>query len=70
MGQWAHAPRSYCSFAFLWSPFRRHIRAPCEQWRRTHPSGASGINFEADPGPVQFKLRTPEAIVHVRQFKR
>eukprot|EP00969_Alexandrium_andersonii_P089420 3947082-Alexandrium_andersonii.AAC.1 len=30
--------------------------------RRTHPSGGSGTNVEAVPGPVQFKLRTPEAI--------
>eukprot|EP00969_Alexandrium_andersonii_P037324 1635745-Alexandrium_andersonii.AAC.2 len=33
--------------------------------RRTHPSGASGTNFDAGPGPAQFKLRTPpEAILH------
>eukprot|EP00969_Alexandrium_andersonii_P246992 10915752-Alexandrium_andersonii.AAC.1 len=37
--------------------------------RRAHPSGASGINFEAVPGQAQLKLRTPEAIVHVRQFR-
>eukprot|EP00969_Alexandrium_andersonii_P014412 627927-Alexandrium_andersonii.AAC.1 len=25
--------------------------------------------FEAVPGPAQFKLRTREAMLHVRQFK-
>eukprot|EP00969_Alexandrium_andersonii_P241627 10669401-Alexandrium_andersonii.AAC.1 len=30
-----------------------------------HPSGASGTNFEVVPGPAQFKLRTPEASLHV-----
>eukprot|EP00969_Alexandrium_andersonii_P247611 10941350-Alexandrium_andersonii.AAC.1 len=29
-----------------------------------HPSGASGINFEAVPGPAQFQVRTPEAILY------
>eukprot|EP00969_Alexandrium_andersonii_P295628 13067938-Alexandrium_andersonii.AAC.1 len=28
-------------------------------------SGTSGSNFEAFPGPVQFKLRTPQALSHV-----
>eukprot|EP00969_Alexandrium_andersonii_P155378 6869148-Alexandrium_andersonii.AAC.1 len=28
------------------------------------PSGTSGINFEAVPGPAQFKLRAPETILH------
>eukprot|EP00969_Alexandrium_andersonii_P285853 12638269-Alexandrium_andersonii.AAC.1 len=31
-----------------------------------HPSGASGIDVEATPGPAQ---RTPDAILHVRQFQ-
>eukprot|EP00969_Alexandrium_andersonii_P058348 2569708-Alexandrium_andersonii.AAC.1 len=39
----------------------------CIRDRRT-PSGAPGINFEAAPGPTPLKLRTPEAIVYVRQF--
>eukprot|EP00969_Alexandrium_andersonii_P263008 11626319-Alexandrium_andersonii.AAC.1 len=30
-----------------------------------HPSGDSGINVEAVPGPAQFKLRTPQALSHV-----
>eukprot|EP00969_Alexandrium_andersonii_P035576 1558640-Alexandrium_andersonii.AAC.1 len=34
-----------------------------------HPSGASGTNFEAVPGLAQFKLRTPQTMLHVRQFK-
>eukprot|EP00969_Alexandrium_andersonii_P107092 4723575-Alexandrium_andersonii.AAC.1 len=34
-----------------------------------HPSGASGINSEAAPGPAQFKLRTPEPFLHVRRSK-
>eukprot|EP00969_Alexandrium_andersonii_P183566 8111280-Alexandrium_andersonii.AAC.1 len=33
--------------------------------RGAHPSGASGTNFEAAPGPAQFQVRTPEASVHV-----
>eukprot|EP00969_Alexandrium_andersonii_P128321 5670301-Alexandrium_andersonii.AAC.1 len=32
---------------------------------RTHPSGASGINFEVVPGSAQFQFRTPEAMLHV-----
>eukprot|EP00969_Alexandrium_andersonii_P247820 10950898-Alexandrium_andersonii.AAC.1 len=28
-----------------------------------------GGHVEAAPGPAQFKLPTPEAIVHVRQFE-
>eukprot|EP00969_Alexandrium_andersonii_P321759 14216658-Alexandrium_andersonii.AAC.1 len=32
-----------------------------------HPSGASGTKFEAPLGPAQFKVRTPESIVHVRR---
>eukprot|EP00969_Alexandrium_andersonii_P345834 15286602-Alexandrium_andersonii.AAC.1 len=43
--------------------FRRQIRSQCEQVRRMHPSGASGIIFEAVPGPVQFKVRTPDALL-------
>eukprot|EP00969_Alexandrium_andersonii_P353146 15439225-Alexandrium_andersonii.AAC.1 len=35
-----------------------------EQLRRAHPSRASGANLEAVPGPAQFKLRSPEAILH------
>eukprot|EP00969_Alexandrium_andersonii_P257259 11373743-Alexandrium_andersonii.AAC.1 len=38
------------------------FRGQREQWHRTHPSGASGTNSEAAPGPVQFKLRSPEAV--------
>eukprot|EP00969_Alexandrium_andersonii_P309248 13666070-Alexandrium_andersonii.AAC.1 len=30
-----------------------------------HPSGASGINFEAVPGPAKLKLRPPQATSHV-----
>eukprot|EP00969_Alexandrium_andersonii_P157097 6944322-Alexandrium_andersonii.AAC.1 len=29
-----------------------------------HPSGASWTLFEAVLGPLQFKFRTPEAILH------
>eukprot|EP00969_Alexandrium_andersonii_P149585 6614541-Alexandrium_andersonii.AAC.1 len=29
------------------------------------PSGASGTSFEVALGPAHFKLRTPEAILHV-----
>eukprot|EP00969_Alexandrium_andersonii_P297992 13170509-Alexandrium_andersonii.AAC.1 len=29
-----------------------------------HPSRASGTNSEDAPGPAQFKVRTPEAILH------
>eukprot|EP00969_Alexandrium_andersonii_P115779 5120460-Alexandrium_andersonii.AAC.1 len=32
---------------------------------RAHPSGASGANFEFVPGPAQFKLRAPEAILRL-----
>eukprot|EP00969_Alexandrium_andersonii_P353240 15439408-Alexandrium_andersonii.AAC.1 len=39
------------------------------KWRRARPSGAPGIDFQAIPGPDQFKLRLLAAIVHVRQFK-
>eukprot|EP00969_Alexandrium_andersonii_P096612 4265237-Alexandrium_andersonii.AAC.1 len=28
-----------------------------------------GGQFEAVPGPAQFKLRAPEAMLHIRQFK-
>eukprot|EP00969_Alexandrium_andersonii_P365731 15466894-Alexandrium_andersonii.AAC.1 len=42
---------------------RRRIRNLHEQFRRAHPSGASGTNFEAVPGPTQCKLRAPEAIL-------
>eukprot|EP00969_Alexandrium_andersonii_P350101 15432523-Alexandrium_andersonii.AAC.1 len=31
---------------------------------RDSPSRASGTSFEAVSGPVQFKLRTPGAILH------
>eukprot|EP00969_Alexandrium_andersonii_P033913 1482858-Alexandrium_andersonii.AAC.1 len=31
------------------------------------PSRVSDIIFEAVPGPAQFKLRPPGAIVHVRR---
>eukprot|EP00969_Alexandrium_andersonii_P296960 13122634-Alexandrium_andersonii.AAC.1 len=34
--------------------------------RGLHPFGASGTNFEAGPGPAQFKLRTLDAILHVQ----
>eukprot|EP00969_Alexandrium_andersonii_P145726 6444990-Alexandrium_andersonii.AAC.1 len=30
-----------------------------------HPSGGSGTRFEAAPGPAQFKLRAPDAVLHV-----
>eukprot|EP00969_Alexandrium_andersonii_P233519 10310045-Alexandrium_andersonii.AAC.1 len=30
-----------------------------------HPSGGSGANVEAALGPAQFKLRRPEASLHV-----
>eukprot|EP00969_Alexandrium_andersonii_P323500 14293317-Alexandrium_andersonii.AAC.1 len=30
-----------------------------------HPSGGSGTNLGAVPGPAQFQVRTPEAIPHV-----
>eukprot|EP00969_Alexandrium_andersonii_P018778 819960-Alexandrium_andersonii.AAC.1 len=33
------------------SPFRRQIRNKREQLRRPHPLDASGIDFEAVPGP-------------------
>eukprot|EP00969_Alexandrium_andersonii_P258210 11416097-Alexandrium_andersonii.AAC.1 len=33
-------------------PVRRRIRHLCEKARRTHPSGASGANFEAISGPA------------------
>eukprot|EP00969_Alexandrium_andersonii_P113474 5015378-Alexandrium_andersonii.AAC.1 len=29
-----------------------------------HPSGASGVDFEAVPGPSQFQIRTPKAMLH------
>eukprot|EP00969_Alexandrium_andersonii_P297146 13131072-Alexandrium_andersonii.AAC.1 len=45
------------------SPFRRQIPSQGEQQRRAHPSG---INFEANPGPAKFKLRTPEAFPAVK----
>eukprot|EP00969_Alexandrium_andersonii_P004721 204188-Alexandrium_andersonii.AAC.1 len=45
------------------SPFRRQIRNQREQGR------ASGIKFEAAPGPVQLKLRMRDACVWLRQFK-
>eukprot|EP00969_Alexandrium_andersonii_P304516 13461005-Alexandrium_andersonii.AAC.1 len=37
-----------------------------------NPAGATlqGENCEAIPGPAQFKLRTPVAIVHAQQLKR
>eukprot|EP00969_Alexandrium_andersonii_P102481 4523285-Alexandrium_andersonii.AAC.1 len=28
------------------------------------PSRASGPNFEAAPGPAQFQVRRPEAVLH------
>eukprot|EP00969_Alexandrium_andersonii_P368887 15473907-Alexandrium_andersonii.AAC.1 len=44
------------------SNFRvRHLR---ETPRRTHPSGASGSNVEVTPGPAQFQVRTPGAMLH------
>eukprot|EP00969_Alexandrium_andersonii_P099237 4376733-Alexandrium_andersonii.AAC.1 len=51
------------------SPFRRSMWNQCEKRRSIHPSGVVGFNFEAAIGPVQFKLRTPEAIPHARHFK-
>eukprot|EP00969_Alexandrium_andersonii_P362989 15460944-Alexandrium_andersonii.AAC.1 len=44
---------------------RRQIRNQREQRRRTDPFGASGTMFEAVPGPAQFKLRMPQAILHI-----
>eukprot|EP00969_Alexandrium_andersonii_P345866 15288549-Alexandrium_andersonii.AAC.1 len=35
--------------------FRRRIRNLREKQRRTHPSGASGTDFEAVPGSAQFQ---------------
>eukprot|EP00969_Alexandrium_andersonii_P191580 8461240-Alexandrium_andersonii.AAC.1 len=32
--------------------------------RRTHPSGVSETDVEAVPGPAQFQVRAPEAILH------
>eukprot|EP00969_Alexandrium_andersonii_P304084 13441952-Alexandrium_andersonii.AAC.1 len=46
-------------------PFRCRIRHLRETLRRTHPSRAPGASFEAVPGPAQFKVRTPEAMLHV-----
>eukprot|EP00969_Alexandrium_andersonii_P212004 9362905-Alexandrium_andersonii.AAC.1 len=46
---------------------RRRTRVLRETWRRTHPSGASGTNFGAVPGPAQFKLRTPDAVLRIRK---
>eukprot|EP00969_Alexandrium_andersonii_P195951 8656994-Alexandrium_andersonii.AAC.1 len=51
------------------SPLPRQIRNLRERPRRTQPSGASGINAEAVSGPAQLSLRTPEAVLHARQFK-
>eukprot|EP00969_Alexandrium_andersonii_P315144 13921825-Alexandrium_andersonii.AAC.1 len=34
-----------------------------EQRHRAHPSGASGINVEAVPGPAELKLRPLEAVL-------
>eukprot|EP00969_Alexandrium_andersonii_P034643 1515587-Alexandrium_andersonii.AAC.1 len=39
----------------------------CEKWRGMHPSRASGTSFEAAPGPAQFQVRTPEAILRFRE---
>eukprot|EP00969_Alexandrium_andersonii_P339763 15019586-Alexandrium_andersonii.AAC.1 len=36
-------------------PLRRQIRHLREKRRRTHPSRASGTDFEAVPGPAQFQ---------------
>eukprot|EP00969_Alexandrium_andersonii_P301297 13320099-Alexandrium_andersonii.AAC.1 len=44
-----HPPRNLQN-----SPLCHQIRNQCEKARRTHPSGAPGIDFEAAPGPVQF----------------
>eukprot|EP00969_Alexandrium_andersonii_P347987 15387035-Alexandrium_andersonii.AAC.1 len=35
--------------------FGRRIRNLREKMRRAHPSGASGTDFEASPGPAQFE---------------
>eukprot|EP00969_Alexandrium_andersonii_P349233 15430583-Alexandrium_andersonii.AAC.1 len=34
---------------------------------RTHPSGASGIKYEAIPGTAHVQLRTPQAMLHFRK---
>eukprot|EP00969_Alexandrium_andersonii_P154370 6823757-Alexandrium_andersonii.AAC.1 len=41
---------------------RDRIRTLREKRRRTQPSGASGTNFDAVPGPAQFQVRMPEAM--------
>eukprot|EP00969_Alexandrium_andersonii_P106122 4681390-Alexandrium_andersonii.AAC.1 len=43
--------------------FRGQIRNLREKWRRAHPSRVRRANFEAFPGPTQFQVRTPEAIL-------
>eukprot|EP00969_Alexandrium_andersonii_P022939 1003840-Alexandrium_andersonii.AAC.1 len=48
---------------------RRHQTQRARQ-RRAHPSGAPGTELEAVHWPAQFKLRTPEAIWHVRACER
>eukprot|EP00969_Alexandrium_andersonii_P147857 6536708-Alexandrium_andersonii.AAC.1 len=39
----------------------RNLREKCH---RTHPSGASRVNFEAVLGSEQFQVRAPEAMLH------
>eukprot|EP00969_Alexandrium_andersonii_P101743 4490660-Alexandrium_andersonii.AAC.1 len=50
--------------------FRRQMRDLREAWRGMHSFGASGTISEAALGPAQFKLSTPEAILHVPSVTR
>eukprot|EP00969_Alexandrium_andersonii_P135935 6014054-Alexandrium_andersonii.AAC.1 len=68
IGGWQMRSLRSCDFTTsgpLTPRLRPRIRNLHEKRRRTHPSRASGTNFEAVPGPGQFQVRTREAMLHL-----
>eukprot|EP00969_Alexandrium_andersonii_P242134 10694125-Alexandrium_andersonii.AAC.1 len=60
---WSLRFRDFAAWDSLGPCGRWRIRNLCQKLCRAHPSRASVAKFEAVPGPAQFKLRTPDAIL-------